>query len=157
MSRRRQAGKRELAPDPQFQSELVTKFINMLMGQGKRSLAQGIVYGAFSKVSEKTQNPNALEVFTKAVENVRPKLEVRSRRVGGANYQVPVEVSHDRQITMALRWIIDYSAAKKGRPMKVSLADEIVAAASGQGDSVKKRDDTHMMAQANRAFAHYRW
>ena len=157
MSRRRQAGKRELAPDPQFQSPLVTKFINMVMGRGKRSLAQGIVYGAFSKVSEKTQNPNAVEVFTKAVENVRPKLEVRSRRVGGANYQVPVEVAHERQVTMALRWIIDYSAAKKGRPMKDSLAEEIVAASNGQGESVKKRDDTHKMAQANRAFAHYRW
>ena len=149
--------KRERPPDPQYQSELVTKFINMVMERGKRSIAQRIVYGAFSKVGEKTKNPNPLEVFTKAVDNIRPKLEVRSRRVGGANYQVPVEVSHERQVTMALRWMIDYSAAKKGRTMMDSLADEIVAASNGQGEAVKKRDDTHKMAQANRAFAHYRW
>lgn len=129
----------------------------MVMAQGKKSIAERIVYGAFSKVSEKTKNPNPLEVFTKAVDNIRPKLEVRSRRVGGANYQVPVEVSHERQVTMALRWMIDYSAAKKGRTMLDSLADEIVAASNGQGEAVKKRDDTHKMAQANRAFAHYRW
>jgi small subunit ribosomal protein S7 len=157
MSRRRQAGRREVAADPQFNSELVTKLINMIMQRGKRSVAQRIVYGAFARVADKTQNANPVEVFTKAVDNVRPKLEVRSRRVGGANYQVPVEVSQDRQITMALRWMIDYSASKKGRPMMDSLADEIVAASNGQGDSVKKRDDTHKMAQANRAFAHYRW
>src|SRR5947208_3208587 len=126
MSRRRQAAKRERRPDPQFQSELVTKFINMIMECGKRSIAQRIVYGAFVRISEKTKNPNAVEVFTKAVDNIRPKLEVRSRRVGGANYQVPVEVSHDRQVTMALRWLINYSAAKKGRTMMESLADEIV-------------------------------
>ena len=157
MSRRRQATRRQRLPDTQYNSELVTKFINMIMQRGKRSLAQRIVYGAFQKVAEKTQNVNPLEVFTKAVDNIRPKLEVRSRRVGGANYQVPVEVSHDRQVTMALRWMIDYSAAKKGRPMMESLAEEIVSASNGQGESVKKRDDTHKMAQANRAFAHYRW
>src|ERR1043166_6877864 len=154
MSRRRQAARREQVADPQYQSALVTKFINMIMRCGKRSIAQRIVYGAFTKIAAKTQNANPLEVFTKAVDNVRPKLEVRSRRVGGANYQVPVEVSHDRQVTMALRWVIDYSAAKKGRTMMDSLADEIVAAANGQGEAVKKRDDTHKMAQANRAFAH---
>jgi small subunit ribosomal protein S7 len=157
MSRRRQAARREQVPDPQYQSELVTKLINMVMHCGKKSVAQRIVYGAFDKVAKKTQNANPLEVFNKAIDNVRPKLEVRSRRVGGANYQVPVEVSHDRQVTMALRWIIDYSAAKKGRTIMDSLAEEIVAASTGQGDSVKKRDDTHKMAQANRAFAHYRW
>lgn len=157
MSRRRQAEKRKLAPDPRFNSELVTKLVNMIMKRGKRSIAERIVYGAFDKVAEKTENKDALEVFTKAVDNVRPKLEVRSRRVGGANYQVPVEVSPDRQITLALRWMIDYSAGRKGRPMTDSLAEEIVAASNGQGDAVKKRDDTHKMAQANRAFAHYRW
>jgi len=157
MSRRRQADRRKLAPDPQYNSELVTKFINMIMKCGKRSVAERVVYGAFEKVVAKTENKNALEVFSKAVDNIRPKLEVRSRRVGGANYQVPVEVSTDRQITMALRWMIDYSAGRKGRTMTDSLAEEIVAASSGQGDAVKKRDDTHKMAQANRAFAHYRW
>jgi len=149
--------KRRTAADPQYQSELVTRLINMVMERGKRSLAQRIVYGAFARIADKQKDTSPLEIFSKAVDNVRPKLEVRSRRVGGANYQVPVEVSHERQVTMALRWMLQYADAKKGRPMMESLADEILAASSGQGDSVKKREDTHKMAQANRAFAHYRW
>jgi small subunit ribosomal protein S7 len=146
-----------LAADPQYHSELVTKLINMVMQCGKRSVAQRIVYGAFSKIAEKNQGANPIEVFTKAVENVRPQLEVRSRRVGGANYQVPVEVSQERQVTLALRWMIDYADNKKGRAITDSLADEILAASNNQGEAVKKREDTHKMAQANRAFAHFRW
>lgn len=157
MSRRRQSIKRATRPDPLYHSELVTQFINMVMKRGKRSVAERIVYGAFSRITEKAQNASPIEVFTKAVDNIRPKLEVRSRRVGGANYQVPVEVSHGRQVTMALRWMIDFADSRKGKTMTDALADEIIAASNGQGDAVKKRDDTHKMAQANRAFAHYRW
>lgn len=127
------------------------------MKQGKKTTAEKIVYSAFDKVVEKTSNPNALEVLQKAIDNVRPRVEVRSRRVGGATYQVPVEVPMDRQITMAMRWIVDAAGGRKGVGMRDSLAAEILEAYQGQGTSVRKREETHKMAQANKAFAHFRW
>ena len=155
--RRRRITKRELTPDVKFNSELVARLINMLMRCGKKSVAQKIVYGAFDIVSSKKKDMEPLEVFIQAVENVKPKLEVKSRRVGGATYQVPLEVPADRQIALAIRWIVTYSQGKKGRSMVDALASEIMDAFDNTGASVKKKDDTHKMAQANKAFAHYRW
>ncbi|MBE6408344.1 MAG: 30S ribosomal protein S7 [Lentisphaeria bacterium] len=155
--RRRRITKRELTPDVKFNSELVARLINMLMRCGKKSVAQKIVYGAFDIVSSKKKDMEPLEVFIQAVENVKPKLEVKSRRVGGATYQVPLEVPADRQIALAIRWIVTYSQGKKGRSMMDALASEILEAFDNTGASVKKKDDTHKMAQANKAFAHYRW
>lgn len=155
--RRRRITKRELTPDVKFNSELVARLINMLMRCGKKSVAQKIVYGAFDIVSSKKKDMEPLEVFIQAVENVKPKLEVKSRRVGGATYQVPLEVPADRQIALAIRWIVTYSQGKKGRSMVDALASEILEAFDNTGASVKKKDDTHKMAQANKAFAHYRW
>lgn len=155
--RRRRITKRELTPDVKFNSELVARLINMLMRCGKKSVAQKIVYGAFDIVSAKKKDMEPLEVFIQAVENVKPKLEVKSRRVGGATYQVPLEVPADRQIALAIRWIVTYSQGKKGRSMMDALASEILEAFDNTGASVKKKDDTHKMAQANKAFAHYRW
>ncbi len=155
--RRRRITKRELTPDVKFNSELVARLINMLMRCGKKSVAQKIVYGAFDIVSSKKKDMEPLEVFIQAVENVKPKLEVKSRRVGGATYQVPLEVPADRQIALAIRWIVTYSQGKKGRSMMDALASEILDAFDNTGASVKKKDDTHKMAQANKAFAHYRW
>ena len=155
--RRRRITKRELTPDVKFNSELVARLINMLMRCGKKSVAQKIVYGAFDIVSSKIKDMEPLEVFIQAVENVKPKLEVKSRRVGGATYQVPLEVPADRQIALAIRWIVTYSQGKKGRSMMDALASEILEAFDNTGASVKKKDDTHKMAQANKAFAHYRW
>jgi small subunit ribosomal protein S7 len=157
MSRRRRAISKERNPDARFGNPLVNRLINKVMGQGKKTTAERIVYGAFDKVCEKTANPNPLEVLQKAIDNVRPRVEVRSRRVGGATYQVPVEVSMDRQITMAIRWIVDAAGGRKGVGMKESLAAEILEAFQGQGNSVRKREETHKMAQANKAFAHFRW
>jgi small subunit ribosomal protein S7 len=157
MSRRRRAISKERYPDSRFNSQLVHRLISSVMGQGKKTIAERIVYGAFDKVVEKTANPNPLEVFQKAIDNVRPRVEVRSRRVGGATYQVPVEVPMDRQITMAIRWIVDAAGGRKGVGMKDSLASEILEAYQGQGNSVRKREETHKMAQANKAFAHFRW
>ena len=155
--RRRRITKRELTPDVKFNSELVARLINMLMRCGKKSVAQKIVYGAFDIVSSKKKDMEPLEVFIQAVENVKPKLEVKSRRVGGATYQVPLEVPADRQMALAIRWIVTYSQGKKGRSMMDALASEILEAFDNTGASVKKKDDTHKMAQANKAFAHYRW
>ena len=157
MSRRRRAITKERHPDARFNSPLVHRLISSVMKQGKKTTAEKIVYGAFDKVVEKTTNPNPLEVLQKAIDNVRPRVEVRSRRVGGATYQVPVEVPMDRQITMAMRWIVDAAGGRKGVGMRDSLATEILEAYQGQGNSVRKREETHKMAQANKAFAHFRW
>jgi len=156
MSRRHRAEKRKIQPDTRFDSLLITKMVHILMGRGKKSTAQRVVYGALDEV-EKMTKEDPLQVFTQAIDNVKPRVEVKSRRVGGATYQVPVEVSYDRQVALALRWLIDYSRSRKGMPMRRALAMEITDAYKNQGNAVKKRDDTHKMAQANKAFAHYRW
>ena len=155
--RRRQTTKRELIPDVKYNSELVARLINTLMKCGKKSIAQKIVYGAFDYIATQKKDMEPLEVFIQAVENVKPKVEVKSRRVGGANYQVPIDVAPERQVALAIRWITSYSQAKKGKPMMIALATELLDAFDNTGSSVKKKDDTHKMAQANKAFAHYRW
>lgn len=154
--RRRRAEKREVIPDPKYKSALVSRFINIIMTQGKKSVAERIVYGCFEVMAEKTGKP-ALEVFQKALENARPLLEIKPRRIGGATYQVPVEVKAERGISIAMRWIRNFARAKKGKPMQTKLADEMLDAYNGQGSAIKKREDTHKMAEANKAFAHYRW
>ena len=155
--RRRRTTKRELIPDVKYNSELVARLINTLMKCGKKSIAQKIVYGAFDYIATQKKDMEPLEVFIQAVENVKPKLEVKSRRVGGATYQVPVEVSNERQVALAIRWISSYSQAKKGKSMMEALSSELLDAFDNTGSSVKKKEDTHKMAQANKAFAHYRW
>jgi small subunit ribosomal protein S7 len=140
-----------------YNSPLVTRMINTVMRNGKKSIAERIVYGAFDLISEKHKDKSPLDMLQAAMENVKPRLEVKSRRVGGANYQVPIEVSSDRQEALALRWMIDYAKARKGTAMMQALASEIVDASNNTGAAVKKREDMHKMAQANRAFAHYRW
>lgn len=157
MSRRRRAKKRKLIPDPKFNSVLVSRFVNGLMLSGKKGTAQRIFYKALDIVKERSKQEDVLTVFTKAVENVKPLLEVKSRRVGGATYQVPVDVSADRRVSLAVRWMVRYADEKKGKPMEQRLAAEILDAYNKTGASVKKREDTHKMAEANRAFAHYRW
>jgi len=157
MSRRRRATKRPLAEDAKYHSPLVTRLVNTVMKWGKRSLAQRIVYGAFERMVEKTPAANPLEVLQRAVDNAKPRLEVKPRRVGGATYQVPVEVPTDRQLALAMRWLVDLADARKGVPMKEALAAEILEAFQGQGSAIRKRDDVHKMAQANKAFAHFRW
>lgn len=157
MSRRRRAERRVLAPDRKYNNELVAHLVNMVMECGKKSVAERIVYGAMDRIKEKMAGENPLEVLIRAVDNVKPKVEVKSRRVGGATYQVPVEVGFVRQRAMAIRWIITYSKARKGVPMGEALALELMDAHKNQGNAIKKREDTHKMAQANRAFAHYRW
>ena len=154
--RKRRAVKRDVLADPIYSSKLVTKLINNLMIDGKKGKAQTIVYEAFDMVKEKTQK-ESMEVFEKAMENIKPALEVKSRRVGGANYQVPVEVKADRSQALALRWLINYSRLRGGHSMAENLANEIIDAYNNTGASVKKREDTHRMAEANKAFAHYRW
>ncbi len=154
--RRRRAENRELTPDVKYNSELVARMINFVMERGKKSVAQSIVYGALEELGRKQKDADALEVFLQALENVKPQLEVKARRVGGATYQVPVEISGSRQVAMAMRWIIDFARGRKGT-MKAALASELLDAYSNTGNAVKKRDDTHKMAAANRAFAHYRW
>jgi len=156
MARRRRAVKRPIPPDPLFHSVLVTQLINKVMRRGKKSVAQRIVYEALELLHEKTQE-DPIKVLEKAVQNVKPELEVKSRRVGGATYQVPVEVRPDRQVSLALRWIVQFAKGRRGVPMKRALAMELLDAYSQQGASIKKKEDTHRMAQANRAFAHYRW
>lgn len=156
MGRRHQAEKRTLVPDPKYNSELVAHLINHLMKVGKKSVSVGIVYGTLQQINAK-MNADPLEVLIRSIDNVKPKVEVKSRRVGGATYQVPVEVSPERQLALALRWIIQYASARKGIPMRRALALEIMDAYAEQGNAIKKRDDTHKMAQANKAFAHYRW
>mgnify|MGYP000000222696 CR=1 FL=1 len=154
--RKRRAVKRDVLADPLYNSKLVTKLINTIMLDGKKGVAQKIVYSAFDMIKEKT-NQDAMEVFEKAMENIKPALEVKSRRVGGANYQVPVEVRADRSQALALRWLVTASRNRGGHTMALNLANEIMDAANGTGAAVKKREDTHRMAEANKAFAHYRW
>lgn len=155
--RRRRVAKRKVIADPKYNSEVVGKFINTLMNEGKKSIAQNIIYDSFEIIKEKLRESDVLKVFYKALDNARPRLEVKPRRIGGATYQVPVEVRQDRGISIALRWIRDFAKTKKGRSMKERLAEEIIAAYKGEGSSVKKRDDTHKMAESNKAFAHFRW
>jgi len=157
MARRRQAEKRTLPEDGKYHSALVTRLVNTVMKDGKKSLAQRIVYGAFDSIVEKNPQSNPLEILQRAVDNAKPRLEVKARRVGGATYQVPVEVPADRQAALALRWIVKFADARKGQPMKESLAAEILEAYQGQGNAIRKRDEVHKMAQANKAFAHFRW
>jgi small subunit ribosomal protein S7 len=156
MARRRRAEKRSSKSDPKYESQLVERLVNVVMTRGKKSLAQRVVYGAIEDVNEgKPENP--LDVLTKAIDNVKPRLEVKSRRVGGATYQVPMEVTPERQVSLAMRWMVGYANKRKGVPLRKALAGEIRDAAGGQGNAVKKRDDVHKMAQANRAFAHFRF
>ncbi len=157
MSRRRRAVKREIEPDPIYNSQVVGKFINKIMVGGKKSVARSIVYQAIEKFSKKVKAENPLEAFEQALENAKPTLEVKSRRIGGATYQVPVEIPFDRQISMAMRWIIAHSRAKAGRSMEDGLATELADCFQNQGTTIKKKDDTHRMAEANKAFAHYKW
>jgi small subunit ribosomal protein S7 len=156
MSRRHKAIKSSMSTDPKFNSELVARIINCIMRRGKKTVAEGIVYGALDEIKEK-MGEDPLEVLIKAVDNVKPKVEVKSRRVGGATYQVPVEVNRLRGMALAIRWMVEHSSGRKGVPMKKALSTEIMEAFKGQGEAIKKRDDTHKMAQANRAFAHYAW
>lgn len=155
--RRRRPEKRQLTPDVKYNSELVSRLINTIMSRGKKSTAQSIVYGAFDAIQKKKNGMEPLEVFLQALENVKPKLEVKSRRVGGATYQVPIEVNAERQVALALRWIVSFSKNKKGKAMTEALASELLDAFDNTGSSVKKREETFKMAQANKAFAHYRW
>lgn len=156
MPRRGNVPKREVLPDPVYNSALVTKLINNIMLDGKKGVAQKIVYGAFEIIADKTGKP-ALDVFVQAMENIMPSLEVKARRVGGATYQVPVEVRPERRHTLALRWITSFSRSRGEKTMKERLAAEIMDASNNVGNSVKKKEDMHKMAEANRAFAHYRW
>ena len=156
MPRRRRVPKRHILPDPVYHSQVVTKFINGLMRKGKRSLAENIFYSALDIIEEKTGN-KGIEVFEKALDNVKPVLEVKSRRVGGATYQVPVEIRQDRRKALAFRWIIGYAKDRPEKTMAERLAAELMAASKNEGASIKKKDDTHRMAEANKAFAHFRW
>ena len=156
MPRRYRPPRRRVAPDHKYSSELVARFINRLMLKGKKSVATGIVYDAFEIIGERTHR-SPLEVFQQAVENATPVLEVRPRRVGGATYQIPVEVRPERRTSLAIRWLIRAAQARTGKPMAESLADELMDAARNTGATVKKKEDTHKLAEANRAFAHYRW
>ena len=155
--RRSRATKRKILPETKYNNPVVAKFINMIMLDGKKSIAEKIVYNSLDAVARKTGKDNPVEVFQKAVDNVKPRVEVKARRIGGATYQVPVEVSQERSFTLALRWIRDYSRSKKGKPMQERLAGEILDAYKKEGLSVKKKEDTHRMAEANKAFSHYRW
>jgi small subunit ribosomal protein S7 len=155
--RRRKAQEKEVAADPKFNSKIVGKFVNMVMIKGKKSLAENIVYGAFAIIQKQLNDPDVLKVFHKAIDNVRPRLEVKPRRVGGATYQVPIEVRQERGTSIALRWIRDFAVVKKGKSMEQKLAEEILSAFKGEGSAIKKRDDTHKMAESNKAFAHFRW
>ena len=156
MSRRHSAEKREINPDPKFGDLIVTKFMNAVMYDGKKSVAETIVYGALDQVQSKTKQ-EPVTVFHQALDNVAPHVEVRSRRVGGATYQVPVEVRPDRSVTLALRWLVSFSKQRREKTMVERLSNEILDASNGLGAAVKRREDTHKMAEANRAFAHYRW
>ena len=154
--RRRRPEKREILPDPLFKDLVVAKFINNLMNDGKKSLAESIFYSSIEKIKVSVKSDDGLEVFKKAINNVGPMLEVKSKRIGGATYQVPVEVPQQRKVALAMRWIIGYAKARKGNSMSDRLAAEIVAAYNNEGSSVKKKEDTHKMAEANKAFAHFR-
>ncbi|MBU1862370.1 MAG: 30S ribosomal protein S7 [Candidatus Omnitrophica bacterium] len=154
--RRRRAAKRKILPDPKYKNQLVAKFVNIILIKGKKSIAQKIVYDAFDMIQQRT-NKKPLEVFRQAVENARPLLETKSRRIGGATYQVPIEVRPDRGATLALRWMRNFARSKKGKPMQEKMAAEIIDAFNKTGATIKKREDVHKMAEANRAFSHYRW
>ncbi len=156
MPRRREVPKRRINPDPKYKDKLVAKFMNTVMIDGKKNVAENIVYGAFEIVRNRYKE-DPLEVFKKAMDNVKPKLEVKSRRVGGATYQVPVEVRPERRVALAMRWLVSYSRDRGEKTMRERLAGELVDAAQMRGNAVKKSDDTHKMAEANKAFAHYRW
>lgn len=157
MSRRRRATKRQTPPDPMYQSLTLAKFINKLMYGGKKAVARKIVYGALEKFAQKIKTDSPLEAFEQALENAKPSLEVKTRRIGGANYQVPVEIPGDRRTAMAMQWIILFSRSKPGRCMEEALASELIDCYNNQGATIKKKDDTHRMAEANKAFAHYKW
>lgn len=156
MSRRRVAERTEILPDPKYGDKVLAKFINIIMRSGKKSIAEKIVYGALDQIGDKG-NPEPLEVFNKALENIRPVVEVKSRRVGGATYQIPVEVRTDRSITLAMRWIVDASKKRGEKNMGLRLAGELLDASESRGTAIKKKEDTHRMAEANKAFSHYRW
>ena len=156
MARRRNATKRRLIPDPKFNSELVARVINSMMQRGKKTTAEHIVYGALVEMAGKT-GKDPLELLDHAIANMKPKVEVKSRRVGGTTYQVPVEIRPSRQLALALRWMTQFAATRRGTPMPKAIALELLDAYNGQGNVIKKRDDTHKMAQANKAFAHYAW
>ncbi|NQT32080.1 MAG: 30S ribosomal protein S7 [Candidatus Omnitrophica bacterium] len=155
--RRRRAEKRESSPDPKYNSQLLGKFMNMVMERGKKSISEKIVYGALDIIKEQIKDKDPLEVFKQALENARPLLEVKSRRIGGATYQVPLEVKMDRGQFIAMRWIRDFARNQKGKPMRVKLAEELMNAYKREGMAMKKREDTHKMAEANKAFAHFKW
>jgi len=157
MSRRRRAVKREIDPDPVYNSTLLAKFINKVMERGKKSTSRRIIYNALDKFAQKIKAENPLEAFEQALENAKPALEVKSRRIGGATYQVPIEIAPNRRISMAMRWIIAHSRSKTGRSMEDGLAGELADCFNNQGSTIKKKDDTHRMAEANKAFAHYKW
>lgn len=154
--RKRRAEKKRLIPDPKFNDVLVTRLINGIMESGKKNTSRRLVYDAFDIISEKTQKP-AMDVFNKALSNAQPMIEVRSRRVGGATYQVPTEVRPSRRIALALRWLLNYARDRKDKSFANKLASEIIAASNGEGSTIKKKDDTHRMAEANKAFAHFKW
>ena len=155
--RRHRAERREVPPDARYNNRLVQKLINVLMLDGKKSKSEDIVYEAFDLLKRNASTNDVLTVFTKAIENVRPHVELKSRRVGGATYQIPVEVRHDRSLSLGMRWIRSAARSRRGAPMHKRLADELLSAYKGEGTAVKKREDIHKMAEANRAFAHYRW
>ena len=159
MPRRREVPKRKILPDPKYGSELLAKFMNMIMNDGKKSVAERIIYGALDRISERETNTGdkALELLETALENVKPVVEVKSRRVGGATYQVPIEVRTDRRTALAMRWLVDAARKRSEKSMDQRLASEILDAFENKGSAVKKREDTHRMAEANKAFAHYRW
>jgi small subunit ribosomal protein S7 len=157
MSRRRRAVKREITPDPMYKSILLAKFVNKVMERGKKSTARRIIYNALEKFAKKVKSENPMEAFEQALENAKPSLEVKSRRVGGATYQVPIEIPANRRISMAMGWIIAHSRSKVGRSMEEGLAAELADCFNNQGSTIKKKDDTHRMAEANKAFAHYKW
>ena len=156
MPRRREVPQRAPQPDPLYNSNLVSSFVNVVMKRGKKSTAEGVVYRAFEKIRERTQE-DPLKVFKKAIDNIKPTLEVKSRRVGGSNYQVPVEVRPERRTSLSLRWLVTFARERPEKTMVEKLASEILDASQNRGGSVKKREDTHRMAEANKAFAHYRW
>ena len=155
--RRRAAIKKPDLPDPKYNSQLIAKFINVLMESGKKTVAEKIVYGALDTLKERVQEESSLKVFTKAMDNIRPRLELKPRRVGGATYQIPIEVSTTRGNSLAMRWVREFARKKKGKPMQTKLAEELLAAYKNEGPAIKKRDETHKMADANKAFAHLKW
>jgi len=156
MPRRREVPKRNPLPDPKYADRMVTRFMNVIMRDGKKSTAEHILYGAFDEIESKTRN-DPLSMFRRALDNVRPRIEVKSRRVGGATYQVPIEVRPERATSLAMRWLVGSARGRQGRSMREKLANELIDAANERGEAVKKREDTHRMADANKAFSHYRW